>query len=391
MSETPISSTSGGGDDSYHDGGAEPTQNLSVCILIMTVSGFLRVVATMVLAFPDYLEKKRAAHARSIAAERGEVGEPISKKDQCHATLLVLGHVIILALAAVASIVGTFFGPVSIAVPVQTGAQLLFNVIAMGLILQMRIFNKAQRTGTYVVFFSVLSLIDVGPDIQNNQDIIALLSQPTAWVWSLCITFAMILSAVCTVPLLLLEHDESAPSIFHKLSFVNLTIGVTMSNVGMATAGKTLGILSGGAFGVGLTYYLISSLLGLLFSIVSATACDQGIFTPLSSVALIVVNAFTGIIIWEDWKVIDTWMGYFCACMLMCCGVYLLAEVDILERFIKEKGAEIVGLPHAKDDGDAADLLQRDMSNGQESEDENAMYTETTKLISAGQEGANYA
>jgi hypothetical protein len=43
----------------------------------------------------------------------------------------------------------------------------VFNVIAMGIILKMRAFDKAQYTGgTYVVFFSVLSLIDVVPGTQ---------------------------------------------------------------------------------------------------------------------------------------------------------------------------------------------------------------------------------
>lgn len=143
---------------------------------------------------------------------------------------------------------------------------------------------------------------------------------------------------------LLLELLQQSQPSFHgeRCSFVTLTVGVTLSNVGMATAGKTLGILEGTAFYVALVYYVIASLLGLVFSIVSATACDQGIFTPLSSVALILVNMMTGVIVWEDYKVIDTWLGYICACMLMCLGVYLLAEVDVMQAYSNKKGANLV-------------------------------------------------
>jgi uncharacterized membrane protein YphA (DoxX/SURF4 family) len=101
----------------------------------------------------------------------------------------------------------------------------------------------------------------------------------------------------------------------------------------MATSSKTFASLHGGAFVVALVFYLVATVVGVLFSVVSSKACDQGIFSPLSSVALSVINMLTGIIVWEDWKVMNTWIAYICACLLMSCGVHLLAEVDILDKF----------------------------------------------------------
>lgn len=351
---------------------SEPTQNLTLCVAIMAFSGFLRVIATMVLAFPDFLAKNRGSPLGGTA-----------KQQKCYGVLFVCLHVLILTIAAGMSIVGSFYGPVSIAVPVQTGSQLLFNVAAMGIVLNMRAFDKAQRTGTYVVFFSVLSLMDVGPGLQDGQDVMVLLSETNALVWSTILSLAMVIAAIFTVPLLRKDSGASEPSFFERHSFLTLTIGVTVSNVGMATSGKTLGILTGTEFAIAAVYYVVASLLGLIFSIVSATSCDQGIFTPLSSVALIIVNMITGIIIWEDWKVIDTWLGYMCACMLMCCGVYLLAEVDVIEKFAKNKAAEIVGRPTY--DQNAPDALAENAGGGEGNTWEATL--ETTKLTTTVPDG----
>lgn len=320
-----------------HDAAAEPTQSLPLCILFASISGLLRVCATMLLAYPDFLEKKKGSPPRSKV-------------------IYIVFHLVILAIAAVLSIAATIYGPVSIAVPVQTGACLLFNVVAMGIVLQMRAFDKAQRTGTYVVFFSILSLIDVGPGIQDGQKALSLLSSTDSILWSLLVTALMVFAGVGTVVLVRSGSDAtSANSMFMSWFNLNATLilalGTTMSNVAMATSSKAFASLHGFAFAVAVLYYLMATFLGVLFSIVSSTACDQGIFTPLSSVALIVTNMVTGIIIWEDWKVIDTWIAYVCACLLMSCGVYLLAEVDILEFFSRKALANIVN------DGESTSLF----------------------------------
>jgi hypothetical protein len=225
---------------------SEPVQNLSVCVALMTLSGFLRVVATMILAYPDFVAKRN--------------GNPIGR-GVCYIAM----HVLFLSIAAVISVVGTFYGPVSIAVPVQTGSQLLFNVIAMGLILKMRAFDKAQRTGTYVVFFSVLSLIDVGPGTQDGQNVIKLLSHPVAAAWTIFVAIGLVVAAIGTIQLLreenqnerilrvednrrnVLDSEENDDRYCFRsnYSFLILLAGVTLSNVAMATAGKALGYLRG--------------------------------------------------------------------------------------------------------------------------------------------------
>jgi hypothetical protein len=326
----------------------------------MVLGGLLRVVATMVLAFPEYLEKKRGV---PLGGGRKRTGT----------------HIVLISISALISMMGTFFGPVSIAVPVLTGSQLMFNVVAMGVILRMRTFDKAQRVGTYVVFLSVLSLIDVGPGVQDGQDLMSLLESTRAKLWSFVIGLSMVVSTICTLPLTR-EDTGSQFSVYHKHAILTLTIGSAMSNVAMATLGKALSLLTGDKLYLAGVLYIVTGLLGTLFSVVSSTICEQGVFTPLSAVALIVANAVTGIIVWEDWKVINTWLAYICAILLMCCGVYLLADVDILENILRKKKVASSGLrPFLQ----APDLItaEQELTPAQSAKEAWSVAVETTYLI----------
>ena len=135
-------------------------QSLPLCILYSVASGCCRVVATMVLAYPDFCEKQRiAAAATSADGEHKESDENDVLPTTTPKHYYLAAHLTLLLVCAILSIYGAMYGPVSLAVPVQTAANLLTNVAVMSLILRMRTFDKAQRTGTYVVFFSVLSLV----------------------------------------------------------------------------------------------------------------------------------------------------------------------------------------------------------------------------------------
>jgi len=45
------------------------------------------------------------------------------------------------------------------------------------------------------------------------------------------------------------------------------------------------------------------------------------------------MNALSGVIIWEDWRVVHSWTGYGSVFVLLLLGVYLLAAVDIFEHY----------------------------------------------------------
>jgi len=59
------------------------------------------------------------------------------------------------------------------------------------------------------------------------------------------------------------------------------------------------------------------------------------------------MNALTGIIIWEDWKVVQSWTGYGCIFFLLFNGVYLLTTVDFFDHYdslVEDGHAEAVGV-----------------------------------------------
>lgn len=143
---------------------SESSQSLPVCVAFAAASGFLRVCATMVLAYPEYLEKKRRRPRPQrqtdpeITTINDEDDNSGINSSSCSGSRIVFiaAHLLILMVAAILSIVSTIYGPVSISVPVQTGCCLLFNVAAMGIVLKMRAFDKAQRTGTCKLVLSML-------------------------------------------------------------------------------------------------------------------------------------------------------------------------------------------------------------------------------------------
>lgn len=315
-------------------------QNLSVCVGLSILAGFLRVVATMVLAYPEHLDNLEQDQIHQDLLNTSMTPTTTRRRSNRSKICYIGTHIFLISAAALVSMVATFFGPVSIAVPVLMGSQLLLNVIAMGLVLKMRTFDKSQQVGTFVVFLSVLSLMDIGPDVQDGQDILLMLESTPAQLWTYAVGLSMLLSACWVIPFVIDKQRQSESGDGGTSSVGSqqqpamvwiLTIGSATSNVSMATLGKMLSLLTGGRFYFVALLCGITGILGTLMSVVSSTFCEQGLFTPLSAVALIIVNAITGVLIWEDWKVVTAWSAYVCALVLMCCGVYLIAEVDLMD------------------------------------------------------------
>ena len=87
----------------------------------------------MCLAFPEY--KARLGVVYSACFLRG---------------MMVL-NLLLMLVASLAYIVGSWYGPVSLSVPTVMVSKLLFNLLIMGLVLQMDSFSKDQQVGTYCI------------------------------------------------------------------------------------------------------------------------------------------------------------------------------------------------------------------------------------------------
>ena len=140
----------------------------------------------MVLAFPEFKTKMGAW-----------------QPSKCRDRIMMVLNLVLMGVASVAYIVGSWFGPVSLSVPVVMVSKLLFNMVLMGLVLRMTSFSKDQQVGTYCIACAILTLPEVGPMDQPGADVLALIVQPVALAWISVLTLATL---VCVVGMVVLAR-----------------------------------------------------------------------------------------------------------------------------------------------------------------------------------------
>ena len=69
----------------------------------------------------------------------------------------------------------------------------------------------------------------------------------------------------------------------------------------------------------------------------------QAIFIPLQTLATLIVNMLTGLIVWQEWSVIAVPSTYACIYLLMFEGVYIMASLDV---FVMSRGYRNIYLFH---------------------------------------------
>lgn len=272
------------------------------------------VLATAVLAYPD---------AQKL---RGNEWSP------CAQYLALIGSLVFQIGIAMATIAATWYGPVSIVVPTGSSAQLLFNMVMFGIILGLESFSKEMRVGAYVVVLAAILLPVVGPGTQEDQDILALLRKTGSIVWSSLLLASMAISfAGLVVSNSTRRKAGDTPSAQNsKYMFVFNLVAQTSGAVVGTTVAKMFVLVQGAALAVSVVLWLVSSVILVYATILQATTVSQGKFVPLSVGTKIAVNAITGIILWEDWRVVASWVGYVCVFLYLLLGNYLLCEdVDL--------------------------------------------------------------
>jgi hypothetical protein len=75
---------------------------------------------------------------------------------------------------------------------------------------------------------------------------------------------------------------------------------------------------------------LISGSLYTTAIVVQSFAVDQAVFVPFNATLIMLANALTGIIIWEDWRSVQSWLGYMCVFALLGLGCDLLLSIPLL-------------------------------------------------------------
>lgn len=290
-------------------------QSIPLCILFAASGGVIEVIATAILARQDAQEK---------------AGRIIARQAKYRA--LALNVILQILASTVGNMIAPWFGPVSIVGPMFLSAQLLANMIIFGRLIGLESFTKDMRVGTYVTVVAAIMLPTVGPQTQEGQDVSALLRTWYALTWVCLMIGGMIVACVF---IYVKDMTTSSGGLAERKRIGLLLAARSTAFAVNLTTSKMMVLNPGGlVLGLSIALKVVSGAVQTYAIVVQATAVVQGKFVPLNASALIVTNALTGIIIWEDWAVVQSWLGYACIFCLLFLGNYLL--LGELELFTAE-------------------------------------------------------
>ena len=169
--------------------------SMPLCIALSAFGGFLEVSSTMCLAYPEYRAK--------LPLDKG--GKEYTK---CEQRLHMILNLSLMAIASVAYIVGSFYGPVALSVPTVMVSKLLFNLLIIGFVLRMDTFSKNQKVGTYCIACAILTLPSIGPSDQPDLVPSEAILEVPAIIWSAVLFGGTIL---CTTGMVVLQRRAEAP------------------------------------------------------------------------------------------------------------------------------------------------------------------------------------
>ena len=148
-------------------GGSNFEPSTILCVFLSGIGGLLEVTSTMCLAYPAYKKKTGTTYT------------------WCQEQLMIVANLSLMIVASVAYVIGSWFGPVSLAVPTIMVSKLLFNMLIIGTILRMEDFTREQKIGVYCITCAILTLPEIGPTDQPCMDAPRLIYAPAAVIWEL--------------------------------------------------------------------------------------------------------------------------------------------------------------------------------------------------------------
>jgi hypothetical protein len=231
-------------------------QSIPLAILLSSLNGLFCVLANFSLSYPDYLAKK------------GKKPFPGYKH-----TYGVWINFTLQTLSEVGSI-ATWFGPVSLCVPVGLGSMLLLNMLFYGIVCPINHFTKDMRVGTYVIAVAIVLLPVDGPGAQDDQDIMALLEKPLSLIWTILIVAALFYTSA----ILFIKDVKSYPSLKGSVILIaSQGAAVVVYN----TAAKMFVIVKGWKLAAAISMWFIASSSLTISSMVAAVAVDQSKYVPV--------------------------------------------------------------------------------------------------------------
>ena len=268
----------------------------------------MQVVAILALAYPEFQK----------TVNNAKYSDRIEK-------LFVPMNILFQLISGLLNTISTWYGPISIIIPINVSSQLLSNMFFFGM-LGIEKFPKDVRVGTFIVASGALILPLVGPTAQEGQDVVQLFEHLPAELWTAILVISTAITGYYCV-VWIGEKSKNGTVNHDYKDFILMTAKVA-SGVLSTSLSKFLVGTSGWNFSVTLVGFIGCSLTVSSVSILQATETDQSVFVPISSCGVQLLNAFTGLIIWQDYLVVQSWFGYFTVVMQIVLGVYLISSMD---------------------------------------------------------------
>ena len=251
-----MSNETGSGEASS-SGFVDVEPSLPLCIALSAFGGFLEVSSTMCLAYPEY---------------KAKLGKVYTK---CEQRLHMGLNLSLMAIASVAYIVGSFYGPVALSVPTVMVSKLLFNLVIIGFVLRMDTFSKNQKVGTYCIACAILTLPSIGPKDQAGLVPSEIILELPAIIWSATL-FACAIA--CCLGMVVLKRRAVRPPEWVSMA-VYVTAQVTSAVIGTSVSkmfAKSEGVFLYTLFALAIVFAAIN-VVSLIFA---ATTVDQGALQP---------------------------------------------------------------------------------------------------------------
>jgi len=288
-------------------------QNIGKSVGLSAICGFVNVLAILVLAYPEHQKNKYNTEYSAFF-------------EKC----LVPCNLLLQATIGILGTMATWYGPVSIVVPVSASATLLANMILFGM-LGIEKFTKDVQVGTMIVVSGAIILPAVGPTVQQNQHMVELLDSWHSVIWALVLVIATVGSGAYCVNYMWSKGQQGTnPSSKPKHLFTILLAARVSSAVLSTSLSKLLVSFKGFAFFLVVVAYLACSVVLVATSLLQATEVDQKTFVPASACGMQFINALTGLIIWQDWLVIQSWVSYATVMAQILMGLYLISSMDFV-------------------------------------------------------------
>jgi len=279
------------------------SMRLSLCVGLSVIGSLSYVTGIMSIAYPAFLIEKRGQEFSKVA-------------NIAFMALYVVGQGGALAFPLIA----TWFGPVSIQLPVYQASMLLWNKYLMVFLGMEQSMMKDKRAGTEVIVVATVMLMDAGP---LAQEVVPDFGFPPTVLWLLFLCGLWVYSLVG-----MLRDVGLGVALSPNAQMAIYVVAQGIGTSATTTLGKLLAIEKGGAIFVVMALYVAAGATNTISSIIAAGKLNQSDFIPFASVASLALNQLTGLLVWEDWRTIQLWVTYVGIHVLIGLGIYDLANVS---------------------------------------------------------------